>query len=157
MNTIQNSVAASINSNYFIDLFSFLLHSSNLIVAHGRDKSQRQHLATLKGSLDLTSEVLRIRGKSNILTGVSFVVHKAEVTILLNVGEGILLSNNSGNIGGVGGRNNIFVLLAVKNINSSEVALSVSVLSSLGGGNGRHLARSVLHGHETGKEKRKTK
>jgi len=43
-------------------------------------------------------------------------------------------------VGGVGGRNNIFILLAGENVNGSEVALGVAVLSRLGSRDCRDLA-----------------
>jgi hypothetical protein len=42
-------------------------------------------------------------------------------------------------MGGVGRRNNIFILLPRENVNRSKVALSMSMLSSFGGGYSRDL------------------
>jgi hypothetical protein len=114
-------------------------------VAHGTQHRHSKGLAGLELSLDLSGEVIRVIRELHILAEVAFLVHQGHEIIGTDVHEGVLLSNDVGDVGGVGGRNDIFVLLASEDINGSEVALGVSVLSSLGGGDGRDLDNKQLY------------
>lgn len=45
----------------------------------------------------------------------------------------------------MGRRNNIFKLLGSENVNSNKVALSVTMLASLGGGNFNNLSQQTIN------------
>ena len=61
----------------------------------------------------------------------------------------VFLSDNVGNVHVVGGGAEFFEFLASEDVDSDEMDLSVTVLSSLGGGHVDDLARAVLDADET--------
>ena len=101
-------------------------------------------LAGLEESLDLAGEVIGPLRELHILTDVTFLVHEGHIVLLGNINKGIVLADNNRDKSGVGGRNDILVLLAGEDIDGGEVALGVSVLASLGGRHGSHLAGVLL-------------
>ncbi len=124
-------------------LLLFLLELNNLIVAHGRQNNHHVRLVlsstSLEGGGDFTGKVIRPLRKLDVLTGFTFSIHEGDETVIGDIKQGVLLTGDERNIGVVGGRDDIFVLLAVEDINGSEVALSVTVLASLGGRDVSHL------------------
>jgi len=125
------------------DLFggrlSLLLNGDNLVVAHSIEHRHGIGLSSLKSLSDFAAEVIGEVGQLHILTAVAFLVHEGHEAILRDVHKGVLLSHNVGDVGSVGGRNDILVLLTSEDINGGEVALGMSVLASLGSGHGTHL------------------
>lgn len=102
---------------------------------HSGKHSHRESLASFESSLNLTVESLRDLGKFDILTHLTVLfIKKGAESIGGDVHQRVLLAVHERDVSGVGGGHNIFVLLIGKNINSGEVALGVTVLSSLGGG-----------------------
>lgn len=120
-------------------------------MAHGRKHGAGKCLASIESGLDLTSKVIRVVGELNILTHVAFLVHKGAEAISRDVHKGVLHTLHERDVSGVGGRNNIFILLASENVNGGEVALGVTVLSSLGCGNSGDLAWVLCEGIKLGK------
>lgn len=136
-------------------LLGFFLHVDNLIMTHSRQHSNHVGFATVEVVLNLTSKVIGIFRELNILTARSIFVHQSDKSISRDIDKRIFLANDEGNMSSVGGRNDIFVLLSGEDVNSSEVALSVSVLSSLGSRDRRNLARMLLNANVTIQQKRK--
>lgn len=129
----------------------------DLIVAHGGQDDD--HVGLLAGVLeevsDFTGEVVRVLRELDVLAGVTVGIHEGDEAVLGDIQQGELFADNERNIGVVGGRNDIFVLLASEDVDGSEVALGVTVLSSLGGGDVGHLAREALDADVTvGKNKK---
>jgi hypothetical protein len=120
-------------------LVSVLLHGDDLIVAHGGENTHNKGLASLEGGFDLTTKVIRVVGELDILTAVALIVHEGAELIGGDVDEGVILADHEGDVGSVGGGNDIFVLLASEDIDGGEVALGVTVLASLGGRHSTHL------------------
>ncbi len=127
--------------------FDILLHRHDLIVTHGGDQGDSPGLATLEVGLDFTRESIRMLRESHILTDVALLVHKRAETIGGDVNKGVFLADHEGDVGSVGGWDDIFVLLSSEDIDGGEVALSVTVLASLGSGDGSDLARVILDAH----------
>lgn len=126
--------------NLFVGLgLLLLLESNNLIVAHGAEQGDGVRLARLEGSLNFAGKVVGIGGQAHILAAVTLVVHESDEAIVGNIDQGVLLSHHVGDVAGVGGGNDIFVLLSSEDIDGREVALRVAVLSGLGGRHGSHL------------------
>ena len=102
---------------------------------HSAKHSHRESLASVESSLNLTVESFRDLGEFDILTHLTILlIQKRAESIRGDVHQRVLLAVNEGNVSGMGGWHNVFVLLIGKNINGGEVALGVAVLSSLGGG-----------------------
>ena len=127
-------------------LFSLgiFFHGNNLIVSHGGENGDRETLSVRESSLDLTGKVIRVIRKSNIFTDRPVLVHERAESVGTNVDKGELLAGHVGNVGSVGRGDDIFVLLAGEDVNGSEVALGVSVLASLRGGDGRNLSNKLI-------------
>jgi hypothetical protein len=135
------------NGQHLLGLSVFLFSDRHdLIVTHGRSDSNAVGDVTsiLKLLSNFTTEVIRVLWELDILAGFTIFVHQSDEPILRNIDQGIFLVLDERNVSVVGGRDNIFVLLASEDIVGSEVALGVTVLTSLGGRDSRNLARKAL-------------
>lgn len=129
----------TLGDNLFLLLLFLDFH--DLILAHGRHDDDRVGLFTgiLEHVSDFTGKVIRKFGESDIFTGVTICIHEGDETIVRDIQQGELFAGDEWDISVVGGRDDIFVLLASENIDGGEVALGVTVLASLGGGHVSHL------------------
>jgi hypothetical protein len=136
-------------ASYSAHLFLlFFLELDDLIVTHGRQNNNHVRLVlsrtSLEGGGNFTSKAIGPLRELDVLTGGTFSVHEGDESIGGDVKQRVFLAGNERNISVVGGRDDIFVLLAVEDIDGGEVALGVTVLASLGGGDMGHLARVSL-------------
>ncbi len=132
------------NSRYlFIWLSLLFLDTDDLIVTHSRKDGDR--VGNITSILELLSnfatKVIWVLWELDIFTGFAALIHQGDESIFRDINQGIFLILDERNISVVGGRNDIFVLLASENINCSKVALSVTVFASLGSGNSSNFAR----------------
>jgi hypothetical protein len=147
--------------NLFGRSINFLFDTHDLFVFHGREddysvcfafkieekfkfktkqKLKEINLRTsLKILTDCTRKAIRNIRELDVFAAVSLFVHQSGKTIRGNVNESVLYASNDRDKHGISGRANLFVFLVGKNIHCGKVTLGGSVLSSLGGGNSRHL------------------
>jgi hypothetical protein len=105
-------------------------------VSHGREHSNKESLAALLVlGLDLAGKVVRPLRKLDVLTHISLIVHETAESILGDIHKSVLVSLHIGGGGVVTGRDDVFVFLAIEDINGGEVTLRVAVLASLGSRN----------------------
>ena len=109
------------------------LHGNDLIVSQSRKDRDGQGLSGLKSGFNFTTEVIGVIGELDIFTAVTLVVHEGAEIISGDIDERVLFTHDEGDVGSVGRRNDILVLLSGEDINGREVALGVTVLASLGG------------------------
>lgn len=87
-----------------------------------------------------------ILGNVELKTNQSVRIHKGTERATLRVTyELVFLAGDVGNVHVVGGRRQIFKLLASEDVESDHVDLGVTVLASLGGGHFNDLAGTVLN------------
>ena len=84
------------------------------------------------------------RRQHEIILGVTRLGHQGTETVVRDVNEGVLRATDMGNIAIVGRGGEIFHLFVGEDIDSDEMALGVTVLAGLGGGDVDDLARAVL-------------
>jgi len=85
----------------------------------------------------------------DIVLGLTIISHQGEETIVGNIEQLVFLADNIRDVHVVGGWAKFFELLAGEDINSNQMNLGVTVLSSLGGGHVDDLAGTVLDANET--------
>jgi hypothetical protein len=147
-----------------------LLEAHHLVVTHGAHDSHIKGLSGFKLSTELIVKAIGEAGQLEVILSVSVLCmqkraadilvgqrlryrarpllptsQQGEESIIRDVKELVLRANNIGHAGGVRGGNNIFKLLASKDINCGKVCLGVAVLSGLGSGYIRHLAWAPLN------------
>ena len=104
-------------------------------MSHSGKKGHHKVLALVESSLDLPSKVIGVVGELYIFTSLTIFVHHSQKSIIRDINKRILHALHDGDLSSVGGGDDIFVLLSSENVDRNEIALSVAVLSSLGGGN----------------------
>ena len=111
---------------------------------HSGKNGDNQRFAVVESVSNLTGESFRDIRKLYVFTGFTTIVHKGTKSIIGDVYKGVVFARYIGDMSVVGGRDDILTLLASENIHSSEVALSMSVLTSLRGGHINNFARLSL-------------
>ena len=131
-----------------------------MLLAHGRDDGDEQVLALVEVVVDLLAELTL--GEAHIVLGGAVLGHEVEKPIIdvhlrkkgsalapparddASTHELELGTEDVGDIHVVGGRAEIFDLLAGEDVDGDKMNLGVTVLASLGGGHFDDLAGTVL-------------
>jgi len=120
-----------------------ILESTDLLFSHGRHHCHDKVLSFTESILDL-SEKLVIGRKAQVVLGITGLRKKGNESILRDVDELVVGSDDLRNITIVGGRNDILEFFCGEDINTDKVALSVAVLPRLRGGDLNDLAGALL-------------
>jgi len=126
---------------------SFLGINGSLLT-HGGENDDVSVLALISEQLvDLVAN-FTLRNLDIVLGG-AVIGHEGEETIVGDIEKLVFLAADVGDIHVVGGRAEIFKLLASEDVDGDEMDLGVTVLASLGGGHFDDLAGAVLDDNET--------
>ena len=130
------------------NLVGFLLVGDNLFDTNSSLNGDGDCvLASIPGITNLIGKGLREAGQVEVGLLVASFVHQGELSAILNIDNLPVGTVDNGDGGTVGGGNHIFVLLSSEDIGGDKVTLGVTVLSSLGDGDGEDLARLSLDHH----------
>jgi len=130
-----------------LTLLGSLLGLNSSLLAHG---SQDDNVGILLLGLEEAEDLLAnlTIGHLDIILGVAVVAHEGEEVIVRDIEKLVLLASDVGDVHVVGGRAQILELLAGEDVDSDEMDLGVTVLSSLGGGHVNNLAGATLDHNE---------
>lgn len=132
-----------------ISLFSHLgTESSDALSIHSLGNSDVNVLSVIESLADLDAKIgvggVLVR-RLQVLTGLTGVLIKeGGEAILRDISQHVNNGGNDGSLHVSGRRGDLFVLLSSEDINTSDVRLSVTVLSGLGGGHLDDLAWEAL-------------
>jgi hypothetical protein len=127
-------------------LFWSLLERDSSLLTHGRDDGDQQVLTLVEGGLKGLTQIT-LWG-SDIVLGVTVLGHQVQETVI-NVQQLELGSLNERNFHIVSRWRQILHLLLGEDVGSDQVDLSVTVLTSLGGGHVDNLTWTTLDDNET--------
>jgi len=120
-----------------------ILECTNLLLSHCRHDCDNKILTSIIEILDLRRKLI-VGGKPKIIFGGTIVHKQTNKAILRYVNQLKISAGNLWNITVVGRWDNIFQLLAIKDIYRHEVALCMPMFTSLRCGNLDNLARAAL-------------
>jgi len=125
---------------------SLLGFDGNLLTHGGKDNDVGVLLLLSEQSVDLLSNFSI--WDLDIILGLSIISHQGKETIVRDIEELIFLASNVWDIHVVGGWAKFFKLLAGEDIDSDEMDLGVTVLTSLGGRHVDDLTWAILDADE---------
>jgi hypothetical protein len=135
---------------WWADLAAILPVGNDLLNTNGSlDSDGDRVLSSVPSGTDLLGKGFGKGGQVEVGLLVSSFVHEGDFSTVFNVDDFPVRTVDNGDSGTVGRGNHIFILLAGEDIGGDKVALGVTVLSSLGDGDGKDLAGLTLDHHET--------